>query len=113
MAGALCPIEIMRGVNDKMNMDEVTVVGRLKDMIIRGGENIYPREIEEYLSRHPDLNEVQVFGIPHEKLGEDVCAWVVPEAGTPPTTQDIKQYCTGQIAHYTPPNVSGLSKSCQ
>ncbi|HID68158.1 MAG TPA: AMP-binding protein, partial [Roseibacterium sp.] len=58
-----------------------TIVGRLKDMIIRGGENIYPREIEDFLSRHPGIRDVQVFGVPHEKLGEDVCAWVVPVAG--------------------------------
>lgn len=201
MAGALCPIEVMRGVNEKLNMDEVTIcygmtetspvsfqsfvddpiekrtstvgrihphlevkiigstgnivaigesgelctrgysvmhgywddvektaesidangwmrtgdlavlddlgfctiVGRLKDMIIRGGENIYPREIEEFLSRHPDISDVQVFGIPHEKLGEDVCAWIVPVKGSPLNAQDIEQFCAGQIAHYKIP----------
>ncbi len=80
-----------------------TIVGRLKDMIIRGGENIYPREIEVFLSRHPDIKEVQVFGIPHEKLGEEVCAWIVLVASAILSAQDIKQYCTGQIAHYKIP----------
>lgn len=80
-----------------------TIVGRLKDMIIRGGENIYPREIEVFLSRHPDIKEVQVFGIPDEKLGEEICAWIVLVPSAILSAQDIKQYCTSQIAHYKIP----------
>lgn len=79
------------------------IVGRLKDMIIRGGENIYPREIEEYLFSHKDIQEVQVFGIPHEKFGEEVCAWVVLREGATLTEEDVKSYCQNQIAHYKVP----------
>ncbi len=80
-----------------------SIVGRLKDMIIRGGENIYPSEVEAFLSLHPGVKEVQVFGIPHDKLGEEVCAWFVPADGTTLTAQDIEQHCTGKIAHYKIP----------
>lgn len=80
-----------------------TIVGRLKDMIIRGGENIYPSEIENYLSRHPDIKDVQVFGIPDEKLGEDVCAWIITTPTATLNAQDINQFCAGQIAHYKTP----------
>lgn len=79
------------------------IVGRLKDMIIRGGENIYPREIEEFLFRHPQISGVQVFGIPHEKLGEEVCAWVLPKPGETPDPEEIRAFCKGQIAHYKIP----------
>ena len=79
------------------------IVGRLKDMIIRGGENIYPREIEEFLFRHPDIAEAQVFGIPHDKLGEEVCAWIVPNPGRTLVPDEIVSFCTGQIAHYKIP----------
>lgn len=80
-----------------------SIVGRLKDMIIRGGENIYPREIEEFLFRHPQISAVQVFGIPHEKLGEEVCAWVIAKPGETPEPQEIRDFCKGQIAHYKIP----------
>lgn len=80
-----------------------SIVGRVKDMIIRGGENIYPREIEEYLYRHPKVAQVQVFGIPDSKLGEVVCAWVVASPGTLPTAEELRAYCTGQIAHFKVP----------
>jgi len=80
-----------------------SIVGRLKDMIIRGGENIYPREIEEFLFRHPQISGVQVFGIPHEKLGEEVCAWVIPKPGETPDPQEIRAFCKGQIAHFKIP----------
>lgn len=79
------------------------IVGRVKDMIIRGGENIYPREIEEYLTRHPDIAEVQVFGIPHPKLGEEVCAWIVPNPGENLAPETVVSFCSGQIAHYKIP----------
>lgn len=79
------------------------IVGRVKDMIIRGGENIYPREIEEYVYRHPKIAEVQVFGIPDEKFGEQVCAWIVLHPGEQMTEEDLKAFCQGQIAHYKIP----------
>ena len=80
-----------------------SIIGRVKDMIIRGGENIYPREIEEYLFRHPEVSEAQVFGIPHEKYGEEVCAWIVPKNGSNLTAEIIREFCQGQIAHYKIP----------
>ncbi|MGV2288138.1 AMP-binding protein [Trinickia sp. YCB016] len=79
------------------------IVGRLKDMVIRGGENIYPREIEEYLFRHPKIQNVQVFGVPDEKTGEELCAWVVLRQGEYASEEDIRDFCRGQIAHYKVP----------
>ncbi|VXC56782.1 putative acyl-CoA synthetase YngI [Burkholderia sp. 8Y] len=79
------------------------IVGRLKDMLIRGGENIYPREIEEFLFRHPKVQSVQVFGIPDAKYGEEVCAWIVVRPGEQTTEQEIRAFCEGQIAHYKIP----------
>ncbi|NYH17717.1 AMP-binding protein [Paraburkholderia bryophila] len=79
------------------------IVGRLKDMLIRGGENIYPREIEEFLFRHPKIQSVQVFGVPDAKYGEEVCAWVALRSGEQATAEDIQQFCQGQIAHYKVP----------
>ncbi len=79
------------------------IVGRVKDMIIRGGENIYPREIEEYLFQHPKIQEVAVFGIPDEKYGEVVAAWVRLHDGEIATTEDIRDYCSEQIAYYKVP----------
>jgi fatty-acyl-CoA synthase len=79
------------------------IVGRLKDMIIRGGENIYPREIEEYLFRHPKIQNVQVFGVPDEKNGEELCAWIVLHQGEGATEDEIRDFCRGQIAHYKVP----------
>lgn len=80
-----------------------SIVGRSKDMIIRGGENIYPREIEEFLFGHPDVEDVQVFGIPDERLGEEICAWVVPKPEVTLTPDDLRAYCAGQIAHFKIP----------
>ncbi|NRB16729.1 MAG: AMP-binding protein [Rhodobacteraceae bacterium] len=80
-----------------------SIVGRLKDMIIRGGENIYPREVEDFLFRHPSVMEVQVFGIPHAKLGEEVCAWIVPKPGKQLRDDSIREFCSGQIAHFKIP----------
>jgi fatty-acyl-CoA synthase len=79
------------------------IVGRVKDMLIRGGENVYPREIEEYLLRHPGVQDVQVFGVADPKYGEEVCAWVVPRRGHELTEQAIRDFCSGQIAHYKVP----------
>ncbi|MGF6722748.1 fatty-acyl-CoA synthase [Paraburkholderia sp. GAS41] len=79
------------------------IVGRLKDMLIRGGENIYPREIEEFLFSHPKIQSVQVFGVPDPKYGEEVCAWIVLRAGEQASVEEVQDFCRGQIAHYKVP----------
>jgi fatty-acyl-CoA synthase len=81
----------------------VNIVGRIKDMVIRGGENIYPREIEEFLYRHPEVQDVQVVGVPDQKYGEELCAWIIAKPGTKPAEDDIRAFCKGQIAHYKVP----------
>ncbi|WP_420620640.1 AMP-binding protein [Candidatus Poriferisocius sp.] len=81
----------------------INIVGRIKDMIIRGGENVYPREIEEYLYRHPDVVEVQVVGVPDARYGEEIMAWVQLRDGASLDAEDIKKFCRGQIAHYKIP----------
>lgn len=91
---------------DLATMDDqgyVCITGRLKDMIIRGGENIYPREIEEFLYQHPKVQDVQVFGVPDNKYGEEICAWLILKNDENASTDDIKHFCTGQIAHYKVP----------
>ena len=91
---------------DLATMDEagyVRIVGRIKDMIIRGGENIYPREIEEFLYQHPAISEVQVFGIPDDKMGEEVCAWVQLNAGQLMTEEELKAFCRDKITHFKIP----------
>ena len=87
-------------------MDEegyLRIVGRIKDMIIRGGENIYPREVEEFLYTHPKIKEVQVFGVPDMKMGEEVCAWIQAEDGESLTADEVKSFCQGQITHFKIP----------
>ena len=79
------------------------ITGRVKDMIIRGGENVYPKEVEEFLYSHPAVAQVQVFGIPDEKLGEVVCAWIVPKQGADINPEELRQFCMDQIAHYKVP----------
>lgn len=79
------------------------IVGRIKDMVIRGGENIYPREIEEFLYSHPKVLDVQVVGIPDEKYGEELCAWIIVREGERLTEDEVRAYCQGQIAHYKIP----------
>jgi fatty-acyl-CoA synthase len=79
------------------------IVGRVKDMLIRGGENIYPAEIEDYLYRHPKVQMVQVFGVPDPRLGEEVCAWIELKPGQSATEEEIREFCRGQIAHYKIP----------
>lgn len=80
-----------------------TITGRLKDMIIRGGENIYPREIEEFLFSNTKVREVQVFGVPDKKMGEEVCAWIVPMAGCNFIENELDKFCRGKIAHFKIP----------
>jgi fatty-acyl-CoA synthase len=79
------------------------IVGRIKDMVIRGGENIYPREVEEYLYRHPKIEDVTVVGIPDAKYGEELCAWIRLKAGETSSAEEITAFCRGQIAHYKIP----------
>ena len=81
----------------------INIVGRIKDMIIRGGENVYPREIEEYLYRHPDVVEVQVIGVPDARYGEEIMAWVQLRDSATLDADNIKEFCRGQIAHYKVP----------
>ena len=81
----------------------VNIVGRIKDMVIRGGENIYPREVEEFLYRHPKVQDVQVVGVPDAKYGEELCAWVIVKPGQTVTEDELKAFCQGQIAHYKVP----------
>jgi fatty-acyl-CoA synthase len=91
---------------DLATMDDegyVNIVGRLKDLVIRGGENVYPREVEEFLYRHPKVQDVQVIGVPDVKYGEELCAWVVLRAGEQTTPDEIRAFCQGQIAHYKIP----------
>jgi fatty-acyl-CoA synthase len=83
----------------------VQIVGRIKDMIIRGGENVYPREVEEFLYTHPSIQEVQVFGIAHEKYGEEVCAWVQLREGQQIAAEDIIAFCQDQITHFKIPRI--------
>ena len=79
------------------------IVGRVKDMLIRGGENVYPREIEEFLFRHPKVQSVQVFGVPDPKYGEEICAWIVLKPGEQAADEEIRAFCREQIAHYKVP----------
>jgi fatty-acyl-CoA synthase len=87
-------------------MDEtgyVSIVGRIKDMIIRGGENVYPREIEEFLYTHPAIEDVQVFGVPDERYGEAVAAWVVLKEGAALDEDGLREFCEGKIARFKIP----------
>ncbi len=81
----------------------VRITGRIKDMIIRGGENIYPREIEEFLRTHPAIGDAQVFGISDAKYGEEICTWIIPKPGSSISADDVLAHCRGQIAHYKVP----------
>ncbi len=81
----------------------INIVGRIKDMIIRGGENVYPREVEEFLYTHPGVSDVQVIGIPDAKYGEEIMAWVKPKPGFTLTAEELKDFCRGKIAHYKIP----------
>jgi fatty-acyl-CoA synthase len=79
------------------------IVGRIKDMLIRGGENVYPREIEEFLMRHPAVQAVQVFGVPDQRLGEEICAFIVLKPGQTTTAEEIASFCRGKISHFKIP----------
>ncbi|HVU69777.1 MAG TPA: AMP-binding protein [Ktedonobacteraceae bacterium] len=91
---------------DLATLDEdgyINIVGRIKDMIIRGGENVYPREIEEFLYTHPLVSDVQVIGVPDARYGEEIMAWVQLKAGATCTDEEIRAFCQGKIAHYKIP----------
>jgi fatty-acyl-CoA synthase len=80
------------------------IVGRIKDMVIRGGENVYPREVEEFLYTHPDVEDVQVIGVPDERYGEELCAWIRMREGRPPlNAESVRAFCEGRLAHYKIP----------
>ncbi len=80
------------------------IVGRIKDLVIRGGENVYPREIEEFLYTHPDIADVQVVGVPDERYGEELCAWIVMREGRDPLDAEaVRAFCQGRLAHYKLP----------
>ncbi|HEY4314788.1 MAG TPA: AMP-binding protein, partial [Actinomycetes bacterium] len=82
----------------------VNIVGRIKDLVIRGGENVYPREIEEFLYSHPDIADVQVIGVPDERYGEELCAWIrVRDGAEPLDAATVRAYCEGKLAHYKIP----------
>ncbi len=91
---------------DLATMDDegyVNIVGRIKDLIIRGGENVYPREVEEFLYTHPKISDVQVIGVPDEKYGEAIMAWVMLKSGEQVTEEELREYCKGNIAHFKVP----------
>ncbi|MEU8356911.1 AMP-binding protein [Nonomuraea sp. NPDC048882] len=90
----------------------VNIVGRIKDMVIRGGENVYPREIEEYLYTHPDIADVQVIGVPDAKYGEELMAWIVMRPGAEPlTAESVRAFCAGRLAHFKIPRYVHLVES--
>jgi len=91
---------------DIATMDDdgyLNISGRIKDMVIRGGENVYPREIEEFLYTHPAVKDVQVIGVPDERYGEELCAWVILHEGAETSAEELREYCRGKIAHYKIP----------
>jgi fatty-acyl-CoA synthase len=91
---------------DLATMDEdgyVSIVGRIKDLVIRGGENVYPREVEEFLYTHPQIADVQVIGVPDERYGEELMAWVIAREDGELTPESVRAFCRGKIAHYKIP----------
>jgi len=104
-AGAIDQARWMH-TGDLATMDEegyINIVGRIKDMVIRGGENVYPREVEEFLYTHPKISDVQVIGVPDPKYGEEMMAWVKVKPGEQVTAEELQEFCRGQIAHYKIP----------
>jgi fatty-acyl-CoA synthase len=104
-AGAIDAARWMH-TGDLATMDNegyLNIVGRIKDMIIRGGENVYPREIEEFLYGHPKVQDVQIIGVPDVRFGEEIMAWVRLREGQTATAEEIRDYCRGKIAHYKIP----------
>jgi fatty-acyl-CoA synthase len=87
----------------------LNIAGRIKDMVIRGGENVYPREVEEFLYTHPAVEDVQVIGVPDAKYGEELCAWVKLRPGAELTLEELREFCTGKIAHFKIPRYLRVS----
>ena len=111
-AGAIDAARWMH-TGDLAVMDEagyLNIVGRIKDLVIRGGENVYPREVEEFLYSHPEIEDVQVIGVPDAKYGEELCAWVKLRPDSELTAQDVRAYCTGKIAHFKVPRYVRFSR---
>jgi fatty-acyl-CoA synthase len=91
---------------DLATMDDegyVNIVGRSKDMVIRGGENVYPREVEEFLYGHPGIADVQVIGVPDTRYGEELMAWIIPRGDASLDADAVREFCQGRIAHYKIP----------
>jgi fatty-acyl-CoA synthase len=91
---------------DLATMDDhgyLNIVGRIKDLVIRGGENLYPREIEEFLYTHPDVADVQVVGVPDERFGEELCAWIRLREGAALDDEEVREFCRGRLAHFKVP----------
>jgi len=104
-AEAIDPDQWMH-TGDLATMDDegyLNIVGRIKDLVIRGGENVYPREVEEFLYTHPQISDVQVIGVPDERYGEELMAWVIPREGASIMPEEIREFCRGRIAHYKIP----------
>jgi fatty-acyl-CoA synthase len=104
-AEAIDPDQWMH-TGDLATMDDegyVNIVGRIKDLVIRGGENVYPREVEEFLYTHPDIGDVQVIGVPDDRYGEELMAWVIPREGASLDEDAVREFCRGRIAHYKVP----------
>jgi fatty-acyl-CoA synthase len=104
-AAAIDPARWMH-TGDLATLDQegyINIVGRIKDMVIRGGENIYPREIEEFLYTHPNISDVQVIGVPDPKYGEEIVAWIKLKPGVQMSEEEVKTFCRGKIAHYKVP----------
>jgi fatty-acyl-CoA synthase len=81
----------------------VNIVGRSKDMVIRGGENVYPREVEEFLYTHEHIADVSVVGVPDERYGEELCAWVIVRGGAELSEDAVREFCRGRLAHFKVP----------
>ncbi len=97
---------------DLATMDDegyLNIVGRIKDLVIRGGENVYPREVEEFLYTHPDIVDVQVIGVPDVRYGEEIMAWVQVREGATLSVEDVAEFCRGRIAHYKVPRYVHLT----
>ncbi len=99
MAGSPCPVEVMKQV-----IERISITGRIKGMVIRAGENIYPREIEEFLYTHPDILDAQVVGVPDPHYGDELMAWIRLREGVADLTADaLREFCTDKLAHYKIP----------
>ncbi|MDX1805740.1 MAG: AMP-binding protein, partial [Paenisporosarcina sp.] len=89
----------------------IEITGRIKDMVIRGGENVYPRELEEFLYQHPSIQDVQVVGVPDPKYGEELMAWIIAKDGVTISAEEIRAYCKGKISHHKIPRYIEFTES--